>query len=153
MAGPHSEAGIDVMPGVSPLIINTISIGSIGPAVRLADGVLDPVIEHCILGSAGATARANLVVEGPAAAEIRLASHATNLLEGVAPEDLFQDYEARDLDLSPNSMARNFGTEQLAPSEDIDRLPLDVSIDRIDVGAYEYPGLENGVDATWAIYQ
>ncbi|MFW5693187.1 MAG: hypothetical protein ACOCWL_03130, partial [Thermoguttaceae bacterium] len=35
VAGPHQVAGIEVMPGVQPRIINSISVGSLGPALLL----------------------------------------------------------------------------------------------------------------------
>jgi hypothetical protein len=157
VAGEHSVAGIDVQPGVDAAIRNTISVGSLGPAIRInqGSGQPDPTIEYVIVqtdaGANAPTVSLNGVpftVQDIRQGEVVLAQSPGLMLAGEAPEGLFEDYANGVLTLMNTSSARDFATPLNAPATDLLLHPRGID-GRLDNGAYEYASVRNAADSVW----
>lgn len=171
VAGPHAVASIDVAAGVGATLRNTVSVGSLGPAILFEDAAAKPVLDHVIVQTAGSDASAAIAWgtagAGASAGKIGLSAGASGsgkvlltldlpstLTVIGSPNALFQDYGKGDLRLIRTSPARGAGTIQDAPSYDYFRQLRGVSAGRVDVGAVEYSQPKsNAAINNWSMYE
>jgi hypothetical protein len=148
-------------------ICNTISVGSLGPAVILHDVYDHTVIDRSILQTAGADPMPTIVWgqstdqrQSFGDEDINVGQFQTDtgqacyLIAGVAPESMFVDYAGGDLQLTVGAPALDFGVGEGAPVYDFARNLRGAVNGLFDVGAYEFTDpLVNAADPSWAAYR
>ena len=163
VAGGHAVAGIDVKELVDARVINTIAVGSDGPAMRFEGLPAGDALENLIVHSTG---EETLLLGAAQALPINLnaldieAGLLTDLI-GVSapmrvetnPTSLFLDMERGDLRLAERSAARGFGLADKAPGHDLVRNVRHDYGASVDAGAFEFPKGPASAGAAWAQYR